>query len=350
MGLPSYARKAFIWSLPLFIILFVFADKSPGQGLPPFPGMGPIDWGWARITPEVQVGYQKFGLNFNMPAPIGSTLDVQLRDANLWTGSLAAVVDCPLAWSVALRAQANAKKNVTVFESQEYVLQGEAPVTWTGTKLEWWAIDGQLLYRLRDNCSVLIGLRRDHLALNLSEPRDSNGEPLNFDDSGVFPPFSTFTRHQRYYSDLLTKLWIPYVGIQIVGPGYKASLIGSPFASAEMKIPVSLLFDLTIFTFGFSTQLVSAENLQYHVLKPATFLEASFNYDIDVLPALAVGLWGNASWMSCRGLGNWDYHARQQVFNNGIPFPPNFFAQSQDNTTTYTRFLVGGGLSAVLFF
>ena len=184
--------------------------------------------------------------------------------------------------------------------------------------------------------------------MNLSDPRDSNGGPLNYDDSGAIPPFSTFARHERYYSDLLTKLWIPYVGIQMVGPGYKASLIGSPFASAEMKIPVSLLFDITFFLFGSSTQSVSAENLQYYVMKPATFLEASFNYDVNVLPALAVGVWGNASWMSMRGLGNWDYHARQQVFDNGVPLPPNFFAQSQDNTTTYTRFLVGVGLSAAL--
>jgi len=312
--------------------------------------MGSIDWGWARITPEVQIGYQKLGLSFNMPAPIGSTLDLELRNANIWTGSLAAVVDCPSAWSAALRAQANAQKNVTVFESQEHVLQGQEAVTWTGTQLEWWAIDGQLLYRLRNNCSVMLGLRRDHLSLNLGDPRRLNGAPLNFDDSGAILPFSTFVRHQRYYSDLLTDLWIPYVGIQMVGPGYKAYLIGSPFASAEMKIPVSLLFDLTIFTFGFSTALVSAENLQYHVLKPAAFLEASFDYDVNILPALAVGIWGNASWMSLRGLGNWDYNARIQVFGNGVPFPPNFFSQSQGNTTSYTRFLVGGGLSAVLSF
>jgi len=88
---------------------------SRGQDLPLLSRMGSIDWGWARITPEVQIGYQKLGLSFNMPAPIGSTLDLELRNANIWTGSLAAVVDCPSAWSAAVRAQANAQRNVTVF-------------------------------------------------------------------------------------------------------------------------------------------------------------------------------------------------------------------------------------------
>ena len=124
MGLLGYSRRAFAWFFPLFIILFVSVDQSRCQGLPFLPGTGSINWGWARITPEVQIGYQKLGLNFNMPAPIGSTLDLQLRDANLWTGSLAAVVDSPFAWSFVLRAQANAKRNVTVFESQRVRASG----------------------------------------------------------------------------------------------------------------------------------------------------------------------------------------------------------------------------------
>jgi len=196
--------------------------------------------------------------------------------------------------------------------------------------------------------SILVGLRRDQLAVNLRDPRDSSGNPLNFDDSGTLLPGLTFATSERYTSDLMSNLWIPYVGLEIVGPGYKASLIGSPFASAEMKIPASFLFDLalTLQIGPFppdTTQLLTADSLLYRVNKPAAFLEGSFQYDLSLLPTLKGGLWCKGSWLSLRGQGSWNHDYRGQVIDNGTPLPPSVDSQSQHNTATYTRYTLGGG-------
>lgn len=307
-----------------------------------------------EIGSEFQAGFEKLALNFNLPAAASvaplpnrpATLDVKFLDAELWVGSLALAIDCPSGLSAVIKGQANAKRNIRVFEREEWAFAGDGGVTWTGSQLEWWALEGQIKYRPSADFAVLVGLRRDHLSVNLLDPIDSNGNPLNFDDSGTIPPFSTFTRHQRYYSDLLSKLWIPYVGLEIVGPNYRASLIGSPLVSAEMTIPAAFLFDLTIVVFGNPIELLLADSLRYHVNKPAIFLEGNLQYDCTVFSSLNVGLWCKGSWLSLRGGGSWTCDFWGQVINNGVPFAPSEELQSQHHNATYTRYVLGGGLFA----
>jgi hypothetical protein len=313
-----------------------------------------------RITPEVQVGYQKLGLNFNLPAttlsdsipPFPSTLDLQFRNADLWVGAVGLLIDCPhRLLSAEIKAQANAKKRIDVFEREEWVLGAEQGVTWTGSQLEWWAVEGRVLYKFKPDYSVLAGLRRDHLAVNLRDPRDAGGNPLSFADSGVVAPGLTFTRNQSYYSDLSSKLWIPYLGLELLGPGYKATLIGSPFAATEIKVPAALLFDLILrLQLGMLpplfTELRDADSLLYRVKKPALFLEGSFQYDLNILPSLNVGLWCSGSWLQLRGTGDWSHRSRTQVIANGTPLPPTLDSQTQDNPAVYTRYFLGGGFSA----
>jgi len=362
MGTMNIARRLVVWWLPLITILAV-ANSAPAQGLFPIPGPQSLDFTGVRLIPEVQIGYQQLGLNFNLPAttlttglpPFPSTLDLQFQDVNLWVGAVGLLIDSPYRLSAEIKGQANAKRRINVFEREEYVLGAEQGVMWTGSQLEWWAVEGRVLYRLRPDCSVLVGLRRDHLAVNLTDPRDASGNPLSFSDSGVIAPGLTFARNQSYYSDLISKLWIPYLGLELVGPGYRATLVGSPFASAEIKVPAALLFDLAltlqIFPFPPSTsELLNADSLLYRVNKPALFLEGSFQYDLNVFPSLSVGLWCSGSWMKVRGTGDWSHNSRAQVIANGLPLPPNFDSQTQDNMASYTRYFLGGGFSAALSF
>jgi hypothetical protein len=338
MGSEVRVRRSLFWWLPLVIMLAV-GVHAQAQGLPAIvAGFG---------LPDAQ-----------------QNLDLKLKNEDLWVGSVGGVIDFPSGLALAIKGQAAAKKNVTIYEGEEFVYLGERGVVWTGTGLEWWTIDGQVLYRLRNGCSVLAGLRRDHLAVNLDDPRDSYGNPLNFDISfqQVIPlqPFSivtTFHAVQSCDSDLMSKLWIPYVGLEITGPRYKASFIGSPFAWAEMKIPASLLFYLGI-TGGtippylppLVVELVAAEGVRYRIAKPAIFLEANFQYDCNVAQPLTLRLWCNASWMQCRGRGTWNRDDWVTLFTNHIPFPPNVESYEQANMATYTRRILGGGVAAILTF
>jgi hypothetical protein len=351
-------RKGLVWALPLVIVL-IAVHPALAQDWAMVPGLGSINLGSATITPEIQVGYERLGLSFNLPASTGSlavssvTLDLQLQDAYLWVGSVGAVAAFPSGLSLALKGQTNAKRDVTIYEPEEFYFIGEQGVFWTGSKLEWWAIEGRLTYRLTDGCSFLAGLRRDQLSVNLRDPRDGSGNPLNFQDSGIeivplpppFPPLVIpYERQEAYSSDLVSKLWIPYVGLEMRGPGYKASLIASPFASVEMRVPAGLLFDLKVFPGP--VEILTADNLRYRVMQPAAFLEGSFRYDLNVSPSLNLGLWCEASWMSLKGPGIWDRAFRGQV----PPLAPSFDHESQRNTASYRRQVAGGGLSAVWSF
>jgi hypothetical protein len=357
------ARRLVVCWLSL-VIIFAAANESPAQGLLAIPGAQSLDLTGVRIIPKIQIGYQKLGLNFNLPAstlippaaPFPSSLDLKFQDADLWVGTVALAIDCPSRLSAEIKGQANAKRRINVFEREEWVFGGQQGVTWTGSQLEWWAIEGRVMYRLRADCSLVAGLRRDHLAVNLGDPRDASGNPLNFGDSGVLFRGVTFARNQSYYSDLISKLWIPYVGLELVGPGYRALLIGSPFASAEIKVPAAVLFDLALrvqlspFFPPATTEFLSSDSLLYRVNKPALFLEGSFQYDLNLSPSMTLGLWCSGSWMSLRGQGNWNHDSWAQVIANGVPLPPNFDSQSQDNTATYTRYFLGWGLSGVWSF
>lgn len=355
MELLTRVRRSLIWWLPLVIIVMGF-HYAVAQGLPTSFGLESFSLGQVRISPEIQVGYQRLGLNFNLPAFVPgtlispATLDLQLKKADLWVGSVGIRADLPSGLSLAIYGQANAKRNVTVFESQEFVLIGRRGVTWAGTP-EWWAIDGQVMYRVRNDLSIMAGLRRDHLSLNLSDPTDANGSPLNFDQSGVAAPIALpFHRTQQYASDLLSKLWIPYLGLEFARPWCKASIIGSPFASAEMQIPASQLFDLTTFIGPFFAELRLAEGMRYRVSKPAIFLEGNFQYDWNVSPGLTFGMWCKASWMSLRGKGAWDANIWSQVLGSFVNFRPNTENDHQEHLATYTRSVLGAGLSAVAAF
>jgi hypothetical protein len=333
-----------VWCLSLCIALLA-NNISQAQSVPAFPINESLSLFGIKIIPEAQIGYQKQSFNFNMPASLSigysTTLDLKFRDANVWVGALSATAEFPSGLAFTIAGQANAKRNILVYEQEEFVLGATEGVTWTGSQLEWWTIDGRAMYPLNADYSMVIGLRRDHLTVNLDDPRDGYGNPLNFNQSGIIGglPYSMI---QYCSSDLISKIWIPYFGVQIAGPGYRASLTGSPFASAEIKVPVALLYDLNLTV----ARLITGESLLYRVNKPALFLEGNFQYDLKFSPAFNIGLWCNASWLGLRGQGKWSYDYRGEV----PPNPPNYYSENQTNTTTYTRCMVGGGLSAVWSF
>lgn len=274
-----------------------------------------IDFGAIELRAGVQVGYQTMGLNFDLPTPAvfggnSGAGDLKLEDARMWLGAveLGAQVGFNLYFFV--KGAANAGRNVEVITGLSGVsaFSQFAPLRWTGSRLEWWAVEGGAVYEFGNGVSVLAGLRRDHLSLKMEDPVDQFGRSVNFQ--------YRFTRlgargigGERAAGDLQTKLWLPYIGIRIDGENYRFSTIWSPFASAAVRVPQRLvLYEAGVYTVpglpAFSEG--TFYDFGYRVSKPATLLEGTFDCDVNLSGMFGLNLWLRGSWLEVRGRGSLD--------------------------------------------
>jgi hypothetical protein len=340
------------------LALCALANRVTAQELATLPGMGSFGFGGVRITPSAQVGYQRISLNFTLPTvvprifPNMGTLDLQFRDSNTWVGSLAIVADCPSGFSLAVKGQANAKRNITVAEPTEIQLGGASEVLWNGNGMEWWTLESTVGYKFRDSWSFLVGLRREHLTVGITNPRDTAGNPLDlfffFSD-----PFGTETEILTQVSDFRLKLWIPYMGLKMDRPGFRASILYSPYATADVRIPAPInigQFVTSVFGPPFSGADLEGFDIRYKVAKPATFIEGNFEYDLAVGSDFSLGLWCSLSWINLKGSGSLSMSLAEEAFADGVPFEASGDHVFNRGDATCTRGIMAGGLSATLSF
>jgi hypothetical protein len=357
MGLRSRCWSRVLLGLFLLAVCPLTSGVS-AQGLLMLPGLGSLGFEGVKITPSVQVGYQRISLNFTLPTvvpriyPRAGTLDLQFQDSNTWVGSVGIVADCPSGFSLAIKGQANARRNITVAEPTELQLAGTGNVFWDGNHMEWWTLEGAVGYRVRDNWSFLVGLRREHLTVGLTNPRDSANNPLNF-FFFFSDPFGTETEILTQTSDFRLKLWIPYIGLKMEGPGYRASILYSPYVTADIRIPEPVNI-AQLFTSVFGPPFTGADlegfDIRYKVLNLATFFEGDFEYDLAVGPNLSVGLWCSLSWLRLRGQGSLSIALSEEAFADGVPFESSGDSVLGRGDATCTRGIVAGGFSATLSF
>ena len=299
--------------------------QSPGglASVMPF-SWSPEDWAGSvpSVRPSVRVGYSKMGLNLNFPIPFdfGSLIrpiDLQILDANLWTGAVLLEVDVTSGVRLFFIGQGNSQRNATVIASPDPLFV-PFDVEWTGSKVEWWAVEGGLTYSLLNDVNLLIGLRRDHLSIGLTDPR-----------LGVFAIVPTTL--DSYSGDIRTKMWIPYFGLELTGANYRVKLVGSPFPWVEARFPFS----------ASDTPPLLLVNPKYALKKSGAFLELDFAYQVQPLSNVGFGIWGNLSWLRARGKGTGDLTTGG--FVSGGPL-------AESATSTLTRYSAGGGLSAELTF
>jgi len=323
----------------------------PGASISPsFPRLGSFNIGDMRFTAVARVGYQWIGLNFNLPTlstltqipwrPPSAPIDIQLRDAGVWTG--AAGVEGRLApWlSLFANAEANAKKDAGAVTSEEPLhlfRGGGAAYRWNASGLEWWALEGGIAVNVVETAALVAGLRRDHLSFDLDEPRDYQGNPINqvYSFPGRLITFSNA-------ADCQFKLWVPYVGLRVVGPNYRASVIWSPFADAAVKIPDRFLHN------DFSEEVFDLEHVEwrYSMFQAGGLFEGQFEYDVRFSSNLFVSVWAKGSWLGVRGTGNLD---QNQDYFISWGYATNRQSH-QSATATLSRTLIAVGLSAVLEF
>jgi len=318
-----------------------------------------IDLGAIEVRPSVRVGYQKMGFNFNLPtgAAIGGNLgaiDLKLEDARMWVGAieLGAQVGANLHFFV--KGEANAGRNVEVITGQSGVSSFSqfAPYRWTGSKLEWWAVEGGAVYELGNGVSVLAGLRRDHLSLRMEDPVDPFGRSVNFQYR--LPGLGVRGMGgEQAAGDLQTKLWLPYIGIRIDGENYRLSTIWSPFASAAVRVPQRLaLYQAGIMIVpGLPPFTVSTfYDFGYRVSEPATLLEGTFDYDVDFPGRFGLNLWLRGSWLEVKGRGSLDAEWAYSRTFRGVVTNASSGGDSPTATATLRRYMWSGGFTASMSF
>jgi hypothetical protein len=203
-------------------------------------------------------------------------------------------------------------------------------------------------YRAGQDWSVLLGLRRDHLSVGLTDPRDTAGNPLNF-FFFFSDEFGSETEMGSQVSDLRVKLWIPYLGLQMTRPGFRASLLYSPFATVQVRVPAPLRI-IQLFTSEGESPSTGADyqfyQFQYSVMQPAAFVEANVEYDVAVASNVAIKLWGSAGWFNMKGKGSFSAGISEEAFSNGVPFETSGDHVTDAGNATCSRGTLSGGLSA----
>jgi len=324
----------------LFAILFVsYAGAQvplPGQVNPvsgggcsaslPWIGAEACEWAGVELIPSVRGGMQWTALNFNLPIAVVpltgiGPLDLSLKDANVWVGSIR--IDARRdSFGAFVSAEGNARKTVTVSTPVEPLFVGDSVFEWTGPELEWWSFNGGIVFLPVYNFGLALGFRYDHLTLGLQDPRDS---------LGLFPPPLPFV---DYRGDILTKLWVPYIGLVVSGPHCRGSISVSPLAWAEVRIPLRI--DAVP-----SAGIADFNDLNYKLNRVGGFVEGDIAYWVDAGSSARFGLWASGTWLSVRGKGTEDFQEAGTLVQAN---------ESASDTAMLTRYTLSAGVSAILAF
>jgi hypothetical protein len=304
------------------------------------PGFNSISLGNIVVTPFAKIGYENLGLNVNFPIPhqgvsVGrldiDPLDFKLVNANLWIGAVGIDAKFSPYWSLFLNLEGNASKNVTIETRESLNLYGHRPLLWDGSKIQWWQIDTGLGYRLLSSFSFIVGFRWDNTSLSLSDPRDNRGRAF----AGYDPEVNFFN------GDLQIKCFTPYGALGIEGGNFRGTLIYSPLVWANVTLPLRTSHNPA------ANRLVN-EEASYQLNKPGYLLEGIFEYDLNMASNLALGLWGKGSLVKVRDDGEESAYAIRLNTNNGrVNGQSSGYGAA---TSTFSRYVLGGGVSATLSF
>jgi hypothetical protein len=310
---------------------------------PALSNMPSWSMGTVKVAPYAGFGYQWLGLNFNMPAfdseilHLPAPMDMKIKGGRFGTLSAGLDASIPSGLSLFLRAEANIKRDVKILTAEEPVgeLLGFARAAeWTGSGLQWWLAEGGLGYQVACGVSVLAGVRRDSISLQLSDPRDASGAPIEGASQGLGVV--------REFGDFTAGLWVPYVGLRFEGPNYRTTLLASPYTRGSIKLPDCFMWTISFPPF-FTYQITNS--FEYSVSQPGGFFEGAGEYDVNLNQSAVLRIWGKGNYAKIRGSGNLD-----ELFQNIGGASPGTWVGSESATATFVKSTLSAGLSAVVAF
>jgi hypothetical protein len=297
-----------------------------------------LDYGDVQIVPSLKLGYQTIGMNISLPIPFSgttgfelfssSTLDLKLRDPGVWVGGLRLDIRRG-GLSLFVSAEGSAATTTSVLTQSEPFWAGFYSVNWTGTGFQWWTAGGGGTIPIKGDMNFVAGIRTEQISLSLDGAVDTNGIIQSF--QSIFG--------DRYKGDLLTRLWVPYIGLRIDGSNFKSTLLFSPYTWANIDIPFRYLF--------INTPLIAFEDAQYKFKNGGILIESTLDYNTEISENQSWGLWLKASWCGIRGGGSEAY--KFDTLLSGTPFL-NYSLNSESTGGSYTSYTIGGGIYATYVF
>ncbi len=106
----------------------------------------------------------------------------------------------------------------------------------------------------------MAGLRWDHFDLTIKEPTALSRVNVG-----------SYKNVELLASDVLSDLWLPYLGAEYGGDTFKLKLIASAFGSAKVKVGTRLKADIMPSYYLLAQNVITMKNLAY-------FVEASMEY------------------------------------------------------------------------
>ena len=286
--------------------------------------------GWALIVPYLHVGWQRMGINFSLDVPIvvsgdaslrQSPVDLQIKETKLLMGEIGFDVRSGSRLSFFGRAAGDVRHHATAVTS---IVPANAsflsPTTWGSPNLEWWRIEGGGGVAFWGTWALVGGVRWDHLQLRLENP--TNGANEGHLDPGTV-----------YSADFRAKMRLPYLGLQIVGGRSRASVLYSPWAWTDFKLPFRLSAGQA------AARNAAGEEGKYSLSSGGYFLEGSFEYDLRMRGRMIFGVWATGSLMRFTGEGDYDLVRQDQGDAPTV-------VTSVNGESTYSRHTLTFGLSA----
>jgi hypothetical protein len=324
--------------IKVFLLLWVLClpFKAIAQGLPLLDPISNFRLGEWRLESSVKVGYQLMSVNMNLPVPFNdfgielatsSGLDFSVKNAGVWVGGVGLDLRRGPFW-LFINAEGNAGRSVRVYTPSDPFWAGLTPVEWSGSRLEWWNINGGASYDFASNAALMGGFKVEHMSLCLSDA---------VDQGGVIQQFQALFG-DRYSGDLRTKLLAPYLGLRLEGFNAKATLIFSPYTWANVSIPFRYLFVMPGVDRAY-------EDAQYTFKRGGILVEGTFDYHVQAYTNAGCGVWLKGTWCRIRGRGNEDYRAD---ITGVAPF--SLITDSQSAVGTYTSSVLAGGFSFLYAF
>ena len=274
--------------------------------------LGTIAFGGVTVTPTLGIGYERYGLNFSLPVPNGA-LDFSVGRAGLPYGNVGFLVSHGDRFGLFVNAEGTLNKTVSIKTGQE--------VDWTGSKFQQVSLEGGVVYQW-SVVPLVAGVRWSKITTKLSQPMIESGGTVTIPVPIIGNLTLGTSTDTTYSGDISIPMWLPYVGFQLAGPNCRASLIGSPFASIQVKLPYGSVENQAgdaIFSrtsglgLHYLLDLFFRENetsqLSYKFNKVGTFLEGSFEYDVRPTTLFGLNLWARAQWFHFKGKGTagWTY-------------------------------------------
>ena len=142
-------------------------------------------------------------------------------------------------------------------------------------------------------------------------------------------PYPETSRGDDYFASFQSKMWLPYVGLEIVGKYYSVRLSASSIANLSFQVP-----------FRYLQAAADDEEAFYSFSAGGHFLEGTLHYVMIGNSSVTSGLWAKASLMRFKGAGE-----EGLVNAGGVPL-----SSTVSGFSLYSRYEYSFGLAASVVF